>query len=77
MVLRQGAIVAVVGLLLGLGGAIVLTRFLGSLLYGITPTDPLTLGLVTSLLFGTALAASWIPARRAASTDPASVLRGE
>ena len=77
MVLRQGAIVAVVGLLLGLAGAFVLTRFLGSLLYGITPTDPLTLGLVTSLLLGTALAASWIPARRAASTDPASVLRGE
>jgi predicted permease len=77
MVLRQGAIVAVAGLLLGLAGAFVLTRFLGSLLYGITPTDPLTLGLVTSLLLGTALAASWIPARRAASTDPASVLRGE
>ena len=77
MVLRQGAIVAVVGLCMGLAGAIIVTRFLGSLLYGVTPTDPLTLGFVTVLLFGTALAASWIPARRAASTDPASVLRGE
>ncbi|MCL7971766.1 MAG: ABC transporter permease [marine benthic group bacterium] len=77
MVLRQGAIVAVVGLFVGLAGAVILTRFLGSLLYGVTPTDPLTLALVTALLFGTALAASWIPARRAASTDPASVLRGE
>ena len=77
MVLRQGAIVAIVGLCMGLAGAIILTRFLGSLLYGVTPTDPLTLGFMSVLLFGTALAASWIPARRAASTDPASVLRGE
>ena len=77
MVLRQGAIVATAGLVVGLAGAIALTRFLGGLLYGVSPTDPLTLGLMTALLFGTALAASWIPARRAAHTDPASVLRSD
>ncbi len=77
MVLRQGAVVAVIGLLAGLAGAVALTRVLGGLLYGVSPTDPLTFGLMTALLFGTALAASWIPARRAARTDPASVLRGE
>jgi putative ABC transport system permease protein len=77
MVLRQGAIVALLGLLAGLAGAIALTRFLGSLLYGVSATDPLTFGVMATLLFATALAASWIPARRAASTDPASVLRGE
>ena len=77
MVLRQGAVVAGIGLLAGLAGAVALTRLLGGLLYEVSPTDPLTLGLTTALLFGTALAASWVPARRAARTDPASVLRGE
>jgi predicted permease len=77
MVLRQGAIVATIGLVAGLAGAIILTRFLGGLLYGVSPTDPLTLGFMTALLFGTAIAASWIPARRAARTDPAAVLRSE
>jgi predicted permease len=77
MVLRQGALVTGIGLAVGLGGAIGLTRFLGSLLYGVSPTDPLTLGVVALVLFGTAVAASWIPARRAAGTDPAEVLRGE
>ena len=77
MILRQGAVVAGIGLLAGLAGAIALTRLLGGLLYGVSPTDPLTFGLMTALLFGTALAASWVPARRAARTDPASVLRGE
>jgi len=77
MILRQGAIVATVGLAAGLAGTVGLTRFLGGLLYGVGPTDPLTLGFVAGLLLATALAASWIPARRAARTDPACVLRGE
>lgn len=77
MVLRQGAAVAAVGLVTGLAGAVALTRFLENLLYGVSPTDPLTLGVMTAVLFATALAASWIPARRAAGTNPVSVLRGE
>jgi predicted permease len=77
MVLRQGAAVAGIGLVAGLAGAVALTRLLRSLLYGVSPTDPFTLSLMTALLFGTALVASWIPARRAARTDPASVLRGD
>jgi predicted permease len=77
MVLRQGATVVAIGLVAGLVGAAALTRFLGSLLYEVSPTDPVTLGLMTGLLLATALAASWLPARRAARTDPARVLRGE
>ena len=68
---------AAVGLVTGLAGAVALTRFLENLLYGVSPTDPLTLGVMTAVLFATALAASWIPARRAAGTNPVSVLRGE
>jgi predicted permease len=77
MVMRQAAAVAAVGLGVGLASAIGLTRFLGSLLYGVSPTDPFTLGLMAVVLLSTALVASWMPARRAARTDPASVLRGE
>ena len=77
LVLRQGAKLALMGLGLGVLGALALTRLLGNLLYGVGPGDPLTLITVLLLLGGLALVASWLPARRAANTDPAVVLRVE
>ncbi len=65
------------GLGAGLLAALVLTRFLGSLLYGVEAADPPTL-LATAVIIGlVALAANWLPARRAARVDPLVVLREE
>ena len=60
---------------LGLLGAIALTRLLASQLYGVEPTDPLTLAGVAGLLLLVALGASFLPARRAAAVDPIRALR--
>jgi len=65
------------GLLLGLGAAAVLARLMTSLLFGVSPTDPLTYAAVTLGLGLVVLAASWIPARRAARVDPVLALRAE
>jgi putative ABC transport system permease protein len=64
-------------ILLGLGGSLGLTRFLGSLLYQTSPRDPLTLGGIAVLLTAVALAACYLPARRATAVDPAIALRSE
>jgi putative ABC transport system permease protein len=77
MMLRQGLGVIVVGLVVGLSASIVATRALASLLYGVEPTDPLTLGAVVALLGGVALLASYVPARRASAADPLESLRSE
>jgi ABC-type antimicrobial peptide transport system permease subunit len=77
MILRQGMRTIVVGVATGFGGALVLTRAVESLLFGVTATDPLTFGSVTLLLVGTALFACYIPARRAANIDPMVALRDE
>ena len=61
----------------GVARQLVLTRAVESLLFGVTPTDPLTFGSVTVLLVGTALLACYIPARRAAKIDPMVALRHE
>jgi ABC-type lipoprotein release transport system permease subunit len=62
---------------MGLGGAAVLTRFLKSVLYEVTATDPVTFGAMALLLSAVALAACLVPARRAARVDPAVALRSE
>jgi putative ABC transport system permease protein len=77
LVLRDGARIAGYGAALGLGGAVVLVRMMESLLYAIPPLDPATFGIATAILFAVAATASYVPARRAAGTDPARALRAE
>jgi putative ABC transport system permease protein len=77
LVVRHGLGLVLPGIAFGLLGAAGLTRFLGSLLFGVKPIDPVTFGTVTAVLLAVAVAACWIPARRATSTDPLSALRGE
>ena len=66
-----------IGLLLGLGGALAVTRFLSSLLFEIRPSDPATIVGVMAMLGGVALAACYLPARRAMRVDPMVALRYE
>ncbi|MGB6484978.1 MAG: ABC transporter permease [Candidatus Acidiferrales bacterium] len=77
LVLRQGAFLAGLGLVIGLAASFVLTRALSSQLFGITATDPLTFAAVAILLLAVALLACYIPARRAMRTDPMVALRYE
>jgi putative ABC transport system permease protein len=75
MVLRQGLSLAAVGIVVGLMGAFMLTRLMESLLYNVRPSDPTTFGVVTGLLLLIALAASFLPARRATRVSPTIALR--
>ena len=77
MVLGQSLRVIAIGLLLGLAGALALTRILVGLLYEVRPTDPLTFATVLLLLAGVSLLASYLPARRATRVDPLVALRYE
>src|SRR6185503_14137272 len=75
LVLRQGVLIAIVGIVVGIGGAVVLTRLMRGLLFGIEPADPLTIGVTSALIGLTALAACYFPARRAAKIDPLVVMK--
>ena len=77
MVLRRGLIIASAGVGTGLAGAIALTRFLDTLLFGVKPLDPVTFLTAAGMLIAVALAACAAPAIRAARTDPALALRSE
>jgi putative ABC transport system permease protein len=75
LVIRQGIKLALLGVAIGLIGALGLTRFLSGLLYGVKPGDPLTLLAVSALLIAVTILASYIPARQAAKVDPQVALR--
>jgi ABC-type antimicrobial peptide transport system permease subunit len=77
LVLREGLIVTVIGLAAGVALAGVLTRAMGSLLFGVTPLDATAFSVAPMLLLIVATGACLIPARRAAALDPARVLRAE
>jgi predicted permease len=77
LILNEGAFVILSGLGIGLAGSLALTRFMSSLLFGVTATDPLTFASVSALLATVALAACYIPARRATKVDPIVALRYE
>lgn len=77
MVLSEAWWLAFVGVITGLAAALAIGRLIASMLYGLKPYDPSTLVMAALLLIFVALAASWIPARRAASIDPMHALRHE
>jgi ABC-type antimicrobial peptide transport system permease subunit len=77
LVLREGSFLVGVGIVIGLGGTILVSRFLESFLYGISSTDPLTFLTIPVVLVLVALLASYLPARRAAKVDPMVALRFE
>jgi putative ABC transport system permease protein len=77
MVLGEGGILLVMGLSVGLAGALFAARLLRGLLFGVTPHDPVTLGAVAFVLAAVGVAACWLPATRASRVDPATALRAE
>ena len=77
LIVAQGLKLVSAGVLLGLVGSLLLTRLMSSLLFGVSPTDPLTLVTISLLLVVVALLASYIPARRAAKVDPLIAIRYE
>jgi ABC-type antimicrobial peptide transport system permease subunit len=77
LVLRQGLSIAAVGIVVGVGGALALSRITRSLLYGVDPADPLTFGVVVAVIAVVATAACLIPMRRATRVDPLTAIRAD
>jgi putative ABC transport system permease protein len=77
LVVRQGVTPAAIGLVVGLGAALLLTKVLSKLLFGVGPRDPVSFASVALVLLGVAITASYLPARRAACVDPAGALRAD
>ena len=75
LVVGQGMLLTLVGLVIGLGASLALTRVVQRLLFGVSATDPLTFVVIPLLLASVALLACWVPARRAARLDPLVALR--
>jgi len=76
MVLMEGGVLLVMGLVLGVIGSLLATRLIQGLLFGVTPNDPVTLAAVALAMVAIGVAACWVPARRAAKVDPAVAMRG-
>ena len=77
MILSEGGVLVVIGLVLGVGGALLLSRLMQGLLFGVAPHDPLTVSIVTVLMAAVGVGACWIPAVRAARIDPAAAFRAQ
>ena len=77
LVVREGAMLAAIGVIVGVAGALIATRVLGTLLFDVPARDPLTFTIAAVVLVAISLAASWIPARAATKIDPIHALRGE
>jgi len=77
MVLREGMTLAAAGVTIGLAAALALRQGISSLLYGVSPADPLTIVGTTALLLAVALVACYMPARRATAIDPLTALRSQ
>jgi len=77
MIVRQGGVVAMAGIAVGLAAAVAGSRLIGSLLYGVSPRDPGVFAVTTLVLLGVALLACWLPARRAARLSPLEALKAE
>ena len=77
MIVRQGGLVALAGIAVGLAAAFAGSRLIESLLYGVSPRDPAVFAATTLTLLAVALLACWLPARRAASVDPLIALRAQ
>jgi putative ABC transport system permease protein len=77
LIVGQGLRLAAIGIVIGLVGSLGVTRVIGSLLYGITPTDPLTFAAAALFIVVVALVASYVPTQRAVGVDPLVALRSE
>jgi putative ABC transport system permease protein len=77
LVVRQGLLLALAGVAIGIGLALLLGRAVAGLLYGVAPTDPATFAVTASLIVAVTAAASYLPARRASRLDPMQTLRYE
>jgi ABC-type antimicrobial peptide transport system permease subunit len=77
MMIGQGVRLAAIGIVIGLAGAAGVTRLIRSLLYDVTPTDPLSFAAVVALMLAVAATASYLPARRATKVDPMTALRAD
>jgi putative ABC transport system permease protein len=75
LVLGEALVLAAAGLVAGLAGAVAASRLIGALLFGVAPTDPATFAAISAVIVGTAVAASYVPARRAMRVDPMAALR--
>jgi ABC-type antimicrobial peptide transport system permease subunit len=77
MVIRHGMSLAGLGILIGLAGALALSRLITTMLFGVYPNDPVSFAAIAALLAAIAFLATWLPARRATRIDPLAALRHE
>jgi ABC-type antimicrobial peptide transport system permease subunit len=77
MFVRGGLLLAAIGIACGLVAAFAAMRLMASLLFGVSPVDPVTYAAITAILFVTAWLACWLPSRKAATVDPMNALRAE
>jgi ABC-type antimicrobial peptide transport system permease subunit len=76
-VVSQGTTVVVIGIVIGVGAALVTTRFLGALLYDVEAVDPIVFAAMSVIMISMGVLASYMPARRASSVDPIEALRSD